>query len=245
MPSIRFCLLSLLLHGFLHLSAAALVNATYLVPRADGEPGDTLDRMMCFCTDDNGFTQAAGDPYEIAEAPPGHKVAFVYEFEYYNRVIDHHFALHYLDVCTTNVAAQTTNPCLKWRDHKFKEYCHRFYTKDVPKDLDKHNFEFCYGFNGDMLSKQPDKKHIDSFRLGKELRHVPRKRDWILSEEGVKDRCTEVCRAKWDMEMLEDPLRAKLRLPQFSAPPHPNQVYGDHFKHGWAKWSFRVMMQDF
>ena len=35
---------------------------------------------------------------------------------------------------------------------------------------------------------------------------MPRERDWIANEGLVRERCEEVCRAKWGMEMFEDRL---------------------------------------
>ncbi|KAI4122765.1 MAG: hypothetical protein LQ338_005623 [Usnochroma carphineum] len=101
-----FHLLYLLILSFLNLVIAAPTNTT-LVARKDYEPGDTLNRTMCFCTNDNNFAQSDNDPYSFTSAPPDHKVAIVYDFDYYNHryqlltkpllpSIDHAFTLHVL-----------------------------------------------------------------------------------------------------------------------------------------------------
>lgn len=120
-----------------------------------------------------------------------------------------------LDVCTTNVTAENTNHCLTWRDQSNK-FCHTFYIEDVPKDVVQHKFQFCYQFHGDILSEISDKKHIDSFGFASGKRDVPRRKDWRLSDDGIRDRCTEVCRADWDMEMLDVTLNPQNRGGCFS-----------------------------
>ncbi|KAL8728762.1 MAG: hypothetical protein Q9181_005226 [Wetmoreana brouardii] len=191
MPSFNHCLIYLFVLGFLQLCIALPTNVTYLVPRKDYEPGDTLGRTMCFCTNDNKFTQAEGDPYSISVAPADHKVAFV---------IDHHFALHMLDVCTTNTTAKHSNPCLSWQK-QHHDWCHEFHVDEVPRGVKYHSWKFCYQFRGDDFINP---KHRDYWTFFMDKRGLPRKRDWIADEVTVKDRCEEVCRAKWDMEMLED-----------------------------------------
>ncbi|KAL8729237.1 MAG: hypothetical protein Q9166_004858 [cf. Caloplaca sp. 2 TL-2023] len=175
-----------------------------LVPRKDFEPGDTLGRTMCFCTTSNNFTQTPDDPYSLSQYPPDHEVAFVYKFDYYNHRLDHHFALHALDTCTTSPTrypGHHSSPCLQWTKQR-RTWCHTFHVADLPPGRIKiHDWKFCYGFRADNFH---NKKKRDFFEFFKDRRNLPRKRDWIATKEEVAERCGTVCRDIWGMEMLED-----------------------------------------
>ncbi|KAL8932128.1 MAG: hypothetical protein Q9211_006510 [Gyalolechia sp. 1 TL-2023] len=60
------------------------VNDVNLSPRYDYEPGDELKRTMCFCTSDNTIAQTDNDPESFFNTTEGHRMGYVYEFEYYN-----------------------------------------------------------------------------------------------------------------------------------------------------------------
>ncbi|KAI4148549.1 MAG: hypothetical protein L6R39_002761 [Caloplaca ligustica] len=163
---------------------------------------------MCFCTNDQNFTQATYDPYADYVEHPGHmkdhKIAFVYKFEYYNHRLDHHFALHALDICTTR--GYDPNPCLNW-PAQHADWCHTFHTPQVPDGVKYHQWEFCYQFRGDTFHN-PD--HLDAWTFYKDKREVPRKRTWMGDEALVRERCGEVCRDKWGMDVFEDRLGTEL-----------------------------------
>ncbi|KAL8932937.1 MAG: hypothetical protein Q9211_006048, partial [Gyalolechia sp. 1 TL-2023] len=187
-------LVLLLVSCFFSRITASPINAT-LVPRKDYEPGDTLDRTMCFCTNNNNFTQWKGtridhqnqdnlpsNPYAFEQVPEGHEVAFVYKFDYYNHRIDHHFSLHALDKCTT-AANRQPNACLDWQS-QHRDWCHTFFTADVPPKVKLHAWEYCYQFRGDSFHSPP---HRDFWTFYKDKRGLPRQRDWIGDEEAVRE----------------------------------------------------------
>ncbi|KAL8835476.1 MAG: hypothetical protein Q9170_003309 [Blastenia crenularia] len=194
-----FSLLRLIVFFFslLPLAATSPINAT-LVSRKDYEPGDTLGRTMCFCTNNNDFTQWAGapndglkpapppaSPYAFQSVPESHEVAFVYKFDYYNHRLDHHFALHALDKCST-ASSKLPNACLDWRS-QHRDWCHTFHTAHVPEGVKYHQYEFCYQFRGDSFL---DSKHRDFWTFYKDKRGLPRQRDWMASEgEKFDDIC--------------------------------------------------------
>ncbi|KAI4171189.1 MAG: hypothetical protein LQ343_004395 [Gyalolechia ehrenbergii] len=223
-------LMLLLVSFFFSLVTASPINAT-LVPRKDYEPGDTLDRTMCFCTNNNNFTQWKGtrsdqpnrdnqpsNPYAFEQVPAGHEVAFVYKFDYYNHrsiqkmsrmlthettphSIDHHFSLHALDKCTT-AADRQPNACLDWQS-QHRDWCHTFFTADVPPKVKLHSWEFCYQFRGDSFNNP---QHRDFWTFYKDKRGLPRERDWIGDEDAVRQRCAGVCEEMWGMQVFEDRL---------------------------------------
>ncbi|KAL9002343.1 MAG: hypothetical protein Q9188_004716 [Gyalolechia gomerana] len=206
-------LMLLLVFFFFSLITASPINVT-LVPRKDYEPGDTLDRTMCFCTNNNNFTQWKGtrsdqpnrdnqpsNPYAFEQVPAGHEVAFVYKFDYYNHRIDHHFSLHALDKCTT-AADRQPNACLDWQS-QHRDWCHTFFTADVPPKVKLHSWEFCYQFRGDSFNNP---QHRDFWTFYKDKRGLPRERDWIGDEDAVRERCAGVCGEMWGMQVFEDRL---------------------------------------
>ncbi|KAL8710448.1 MAG: hypothetical protein Q9225_007284 [Loekoesia sp. 1 TL-2023] len=213
MPSTMCHFILFLAFHLFSLVTASPINAT-LVPHKDYEPGDTLGHTMCFCTNNNNFTQWDGNrggaadpkappsnPYAFQSVPENHEVAFVYKFDYYNHRLDHHFALHALDKCSTR-PDRLPNACLNWPS-QHRDWCHTFFTADVPRGIKYHSWEFCYQFRGDTFHNA---KHRDFWTFYKDKRGLPRKRDWIGDEGLVRSRCEEVCGARWGMEMFEDRL---------------------------------------
>ncbi|KAL8966209.1 MAG: hypothetical protein Q9197_006117, partial [Variospora fuerteventurae] len=83
-------------------------------------------------------------------------------------------------------------------------WAHTFYTTTVPPDVAAtHAWTFVYHFTGDNLVAGSARKR-DYFTFRKSRRELPRRRAWMADEAEVRDRCTEVCRAKWGMEFFED-----------------------------------------
>ncbi|KAL9013314.1 MAG: hypothetical protein Q9173_001986 [Seirophora scorigena] len=198
-------LLSFLLIYLLTLTAAAPANST-LLARQEPDSDDTLARTMCFCTNSNRFTQLARDPPAFAPdfvSHSTHRIGLVYKFEYYNKRIDHHFALHALDTCTTH--GYIPNPCLDIAAQD-RRWAHTFYTATVPPNVKKHAWEFVYHFTGDDSMPRPDGGKRDYFTFHKDRRELPRRRAWMADRAEVRTRCTEVCAAKWGMEYFEDGL---------------------------------------
>ncbi|KAL8652485.1 MAG: hypothetical protein Q9210_002646, partial [Variospora velana] len=214
-------LLSLLLIYLLTLATAAPANTTLLHTRQEPDSDDTLARTMCFCTNNNRFTQLSQDPPAFAPdfvSHAVHKIGIVYKIEYYNKRytfphrdpplfstptnppnkndrIDHHFALHALDTCTTDGFAP--NPCLNVPAQDAR-WVHTFYTTTVPPDVTTHAWTFSYHFKGGGARKR------DYFTFYKSRRDLPRRRAWMADQGEVRARCTEVCRANWGMEFFED-----------------------------------------
>ncbi|KAL8993580.1 MAG: hypothetical protein Q9188_007291, partial [Gyalolechia gomerana] len=65
-------------------ASATPTNDVNLAPHYDYEPGDHLKRTMCFCTSDTSLAQTDNDPEAFYNTTEGHRMGFVYEFEYYN-----------------------------------------------------------------------------------------------------------------------------------------------------------------
>ncbi|KAL8698805.1 MAG: hypothetical protein Q9224_001683 [Gallowayella concinna] len=188
-PSLLFTLIS-----------ATPTNAT-LVRRKDYEPGDTLNRTMCICTNNNNFVQNGDDAYSLGEVPPDHQVAIVYNFNYYNHRLDHHFSLTVQDNCPTEGThwpGHLSSRCLKHlAKPQYKTYCGTYYVGDLPGRIKIHTWKFCYGFRGDTFHNP---KMRDFFQFYKDTRKLPRKRDWIATVEEVGQVCGGVCNMSLSME---------------------------------------------
>lgn len=65
-------------------AAAAPTHHADLAPRYDYEPGDMLNRTMCFCTTDTSLEQTDNDPEVFYNTTLGHRMMNIYEFTYYN-----------------------------------------------------------------------------------------------------------------------------------------------------------------
>ena len=50
-----------------------------LKPRYDYEPGDSLERVMCFCTQDNSLEQLDTDPTRFYNGTPTHQMGTVWK----------------------------------------------------------------------------------------------------------------------------------------------------------------------
>ncbi|KAL8811368.1 MAG: hypothetical protein Q9200_001862 [Gallowayella weberi] len=205
MPFTKSALMVLLALALLStLTTVTASNAT-LVRRKDFEPGDTLNRTMCFCTNSNDFTQTNEDPYSLSHYPPHHQVAFVYNFDYYNHRLDHHFSLTAQDNCPTSPTywpGHHSSRCLQHLTKaQHKTYCNTYYVGDLPEYVRIHDWKFCYGFRGDVF-RNP--KMRDYFEFFKDRRNLPRKRDWIADDEEVAQVCGKVCQSAYGMEMFRD-----------------------------------------
>ncbi|KAL8950670.1 MAG: hypothetical protein Q9222_003307 [Ikaeria aurantiellina] len=226
MKSKNFLLLGL---GLLSTISSALPSNTTLRPRKDYEPGDTLNRTVCFCTNSNDFTQVDTDPYHLEAFPPGHKVHISYKFEYYNHRIDHSFSLHVPKVCETTCPKETIyenevcngpnrlhpkrhiakNACLDWKS-QHEDWCHTWFVDVQPKGIKIHDWKFCYQFRGDSLSGHSG-KHRDYWTFYKDKRGLPSKADWQGDEEQVEGICGPICN-DMGMETVKSKTEVKIGL---------------------------------
>ncbi|KAL8806902.1 MAG: hypothetical protein Q9182_001031 [Xanthomendoza sp. 2 TL-2023] len=220
MSSSKSALKGLLVTALLStLTTATAINAT-LVRRKDFEPGDTLNRTMCFCTNSNNFIQTNEDPFTLSHYTPHHQVAFVYNFDYYNHreihviqvnitprehSLDHHFSLTVQDNCPTMPTYWPGHHSSRCLQHlakpQHKTYCNTYYVGDLPYGITIHDWKFCYGFRGDVFGNP---KMRDFFEFYKDRRKLPRQRDWIADNEEVAQVCGEVCKSAYGMEMFRD-----------------------------------------
>lgn len=75
---------TVLLKSFAKLAVAALDHSGDVVKRYDYEPGDELNRTMCFCTSDPSLQQTDNDPFAFFNTTVDHHMMYVFEFAYYN-----------------------------------------------------------------------------------------------------------------------------------------------------------------
>ncbi|KAL8780017.1 MAG: hypothetical protein Q9213_006660 [Squamulea squamosa] len=87
----------------------------------DYEPGDKIDRTMCFCTKDNSLDQLNNDPYTFYNVSENHQMGYVYQFQYYNHRLDRSFLVTDDKTCTTSPSPSHAsepfwhNDCIKWQ----------------------------------------------------------------------------------------------------------------------------------
>ncbi|KAL8988243.1 MAG: hypothetical protein Q9177_002654 [Variospora cf. flavescens] len=183
-------------------------NHADLVPRHDYEPGDVLNRTMCFCTSDNSLEQTDNDPEAFINIIAGHQMSYMYEFLYYNHRLDRSMILSSAPkICPTRGSDQDPyyhNECLAWEKQNI-DICAEYtwpnntlpFTPPHPENI--WWWQFCYLFRGDQLD-DPKKRDFFTFDHGK--RAIPRKRDFIVGPEKVAQRCGEMCKGQ-GMEMFE------------------------------------------
>ncbi|KAL8712766.1 MAG: hypothetical protein Q9220_002974 [cf. Caloplaca sp. 1 TL-2023] len=244
--------ISLLGLGLLSTVSIAFPTNTTLKPRKDYEPGDTLNRTLCFCTNNNDFTQVDDDPYKLETFPSGHKVAFSYKFDYYNHRLDHSFSLPVGDVCDTTCPKETIyedevcnspnrlhperftakNPCFDWRS-QHKDWCHTWFVDDLPKGVNIHSWKFCYQFRGDnLMGKQG--KHRDFWTFYKDKRGLPDKADWQGDKEHVEGVCGPICK-DMGMETVQSKTEVEVglfsRVDYFHYTVPANALLSEFFSH--------------
>ncbi|KAI4130089.1 MAG: hypothetical protein LQ338_001941 [Usnochroma carphineum] len=178
-------------------AAAAPTQYADLVPRHDYEPGDMLNRTMCFCTTDTSLQQTDNDPEVFYNTTFGHRMTYVYEFTYYNHRLGKTMQVTSRDeICPTEDSPDDPyyhNKCLAWEDQD-RDFCADFVLHDLPAGVvEKNWWRFCYLFRGDELD-DPSKR--DFFSLDKAKRALPRKRDWIEPVEEVEERCGGLCEGR-------------------------------------------------
>ncbi|KAL8685562.1 MAG: hypothetical protein Q9224_005768, partial [Gallowayella concinna] len=198
-------------HNGSHTVAPYAANHTATPPTAiheravlkDYEPGDKLNRTICFCTTDNSLNQADNDPAVFYNVSVNHQMAYIYQFGYYNHKLDKHMLMSANDTCNTRPNYEDPywhNECLDWDDQK-KDYCVKFSFDNLPEGVDaKHKeWELCYFFRGDRLT---DEKRRDFFKFDGEKRGLPRQRDWVVPDELVDDKCTSLCQEHHGMDLF-------------------------------------------
>ncbi|KAL8730116.1 MAG: hypothetical protein Q9166_004315 [cf. Caloplaca sp. 2 TL-2023] len=184
-------------------------NTTHaLLPRYDYEPGDTLNRTMCFCTTDTSLQQVSSDPYAFYNSTIDHEIGFVYQYHYYNHRLDVPFVLTAFNNCHTQDSPQDTyyhNRCLDW-EHQSADFCAMFDISDreLPEGLSWTGrfVEFCYGMRGDTLDGGEEMVK-DWFAFDRGKRDLPRRRDWLQPREVVRERCRGLCESTHGMELFE------------------------------------------
>ncbi|KAL8732607.1 MAG: hypothetical protein Q9166_002581 [cf. Caloplaca sp. 2 TL-2023] len=178
----------------------ALLNSVLEASAYDYEPGDVLNRTMCFCTSDSSLEQTDMDPFAFFNTTPGHQIGFVYQYQYYNHRLDKRFLISTNETCDTVRSSEKNPPspyyhnkCLDWENQK-EDYCAKF-------ELSPHDdtWEFCYLNRGDELD-DPSKR--DFFKFNGEKRAIPRKRDYIAPVAEVETKCEELCEETLGMELF-------------------------------------------
>lgn len=189
-----------------HVAAAA--TAASLAPRYNYDPGDQLNRTMCFCTSDNSLQQTDNDAAAFFNTSVGHHMAYMYEFVYYNhRIREPMILTSRPKTCYTkpsDIDPYYHNDCIDWREQK-KDFCAVYEWPDNPRAWwpghpdRRRTYRFCYLFRGDDLMSWI-KRDFFSFDGG--LRGLPRQRDYIMPEDEVKTLCEGKCKAA-GMEIFE------------------------------------------
>ncbi|KAL8711003.1 MAG: hypothetical protein Q9225_007193, partial [Loekoesia sp. 1 TL-2023] len=179
--------------GLARLSKASPVNFD-LAARYDYEPGDELKRTMCFCTSDNSLEQTDNDPEAFYNTTLGHRMAYVYQFEYYNHRLDKRVLVESQpEICLTKDSPNDPyyhNTCLAWESQD-RDFCADFVLDNLPLGIEKKNWwRFCYLFRGDELD-DPNKRDFFTFDGGK--RAIPRMRDTVETKEVVEGVCARLC----------------------------------------------------
>ncbi|KAL8729358.1 MAG: hypothetical protein Q9166_004751 [cf. Caloplaca sp. 2 TL-2023] len=186
---------------------AAKANRSTLIPRYDYEPGDTLNRTMCFCTSDTSLEQVSFDPFAFYNSTSNHKMGFVYQYEYYNHRLNLPFSLTAFNECPMEKRATDPyyhNKCFSWQDQS-ADYCADFdiSERDLPDGLSLgRSVEFCYGMRGDPLDYTVGGKK-DWFTFDKDKRDLPGYRDYLAPKRVVDERCTSLCKSTFGMDLFE------------------------------------------
>ncbi|KAL8825466.1 MAG: hypothetical protein Q9170_007780, partial [Blastenia crenularia] len=145
------------------------------------------------------------DPEAFYNNTEGHRMSYVYQFEYYNHRLDKRMRVDSkAEYCLTEDSADDTyfhNKCLSWEDQA-KDFCGKFVFHNLPAGVENQtDWEFCYRFHGDVLV---NKDHVDEFSFDGDKRELVRTRDWIEDKEVVKTRCGKLCdQERGGMELFE------------------------------------------
>ncbi|KAL8896023.1 MAG: hypothetical protein Q9207_007909, partial [Kuettlingeria erythrocarpa] len=185
---------------FVKLGVAAPGLANDIVKRFDYEPGDTLNRTMCFCT--NGANDQQTDINLEAFYPTDeeHQIRYIYEFLYYNHHLDRSMVITATETCLASLHPHTEddnyyhNACGTWED-RMEDFCGDYVFADLPSSLGvkKNTWRFCYRFRGDGFHTGAFVPHHDHFVFDGGDRELPRKRDWIEPTEVVERTCGGKC----------------------------------------------------
>ncbi|KAL8800972.1 MAG: hypothetical protein Q9182_004807 [Xanthomendoza sp. 2 TL-2023] len=196
--------------ALLRLSSAAHNDSHTAVERAalkDNEPGDTLNRTICFCTTDNTLEQADNDPAVFYNVSINHQMAYVYQIGYYNHRLDKHMLISANKTCHTRPNYKDPywhNDCLAW-ENQHKDMCADFQFDNLPEGVDPkhHDWQFCYLWRGD---RGTDEKKRDFFKFDGQKRGLPSQRDWVVPVDEVTDKCTTLCQETHEMDLFESKL---------------------------------------
>ncbi|KAL9011497.1 MAG: hypothetical protein Q9173_003660 [Seirophora scorigena] len=189
-------------------AVAAAATHAGLAPRYNYDPGDQLNRTMCFCTSDNSLQQTDNDPTAFFNTSVGHRMAYMYEFVYFNHAIGKSMILTSRPkTCYTRPSDYDPyyhNACVNWRA-QHKDFCATYEWPNgtlaywPPHPEKRRTWRFCYLFRGDDLIGY-SKRDFFTFDGGK--RGLPRKRDYIMPEDEVKTLCEGKCKEA-GMEIFE------------------------------------------
>ncbi|KAL8819605.1 MAG: hypothetical protein Q9223_002000 [Gallowayella weberi] len=202
----HFSMLSLAAAALLPLAFANHNSSHTLAERAalkDYEPGDTLNRTVCFCTTDNTLEQADNDPAVFYNVSVNHQMAYVYQFGYYNHKLDKHILMTAAQTCHTRPNYKDPywhNQCLDWENQNH-DYCVDYHFNDLPAGADaKHpNWPFCYLFRGDRGTNENVR---DFYKFDGQKRGVPKQRDWVVPADEVTAKCTSLCQEEHNMDLF-------------------------------------------
>ncbi|KAL8958472.1 MAG: hypothetical protein Q9193_004478, partial [Seirophora villosa] len=182
--------------------------AASLAPRYNYNPGDMLNRTMCFCTSDNSLQQTDNDAAAFFNTTQGHHMAYIYEFLYFNhRLLESMILTSRPKTCYTrpsDIDPYYHNDCVDWRK-QHKDFCGVYEWPNNPsapepgKPMQRRTYRFCYEFRGDDLMSWVKR---DFFTFDGGRRGLPRQRDYIMPEDEVKTLCEGKCKAV-GMEMFE------------------------------------------
>ncbi|KAI4231409.1 MAG: hypothetical protein LQ352_008405, partial [Teloschistes flavicans] len=177
-------LLSLAVASSIEGSIAPQAATKELLPRFDYEPGDMLNRTMCFCQAKGlNLKQLPAFPYGFYNWTEDSNFAYHFKFQYYNHRFDRYVTAKGSEICETFAGTSDTyfyNHCLHW------ENLHRHFCILVefvsPVPVKQENWKFCYNHYGDWMEAAWVK---DSFSFDGGLRDLPRNQDYIAPPDLV------------------------------------------------------------
>ncbi|KAL9582117.1 MAG: hypothetical protein Q9212_003479 [Teloschistes hypoglaucus] len=181
--------------------------ANKLLPRKDREPGDVLNRTLCFCQH-GGFDdeQVDGHPTFFKTLSGTSILGFAFTSDYYNHRLDRDASTDGKAICVsqpaTNGMVGFYNSCLDWK-HLQQKYCTTWTYGVQPEGIEQKRWEYCYEFKGLNLHKPDPMAPLNRFSFDGGLRDVPLVEDYYGPKELVHDTCSKMCRDELGMVPFE------------------------------------------
>ncbi|KAI4200266.1 MAG: hypothetical protein LQ350_004014, partial [Teloschistes chrysophthalmus] len=180
------------------LAMASLFNPQEVespLSRVDREPGDVLNRTMCFCQKP-GFDseQSDMDPTTFKTLTENSVLGYTFQFDYYNHRLDQTVTTEGNDFCVSKPVEDSLrfhNECLDWRTIQ-RHFCSTWRFGSLPEGITQKDWDFCYYFYGvggvGGLGLLGDHFSFDGGNRG-----VPSYEDYSAPTEVVDETCKDRC----------------------------------------------------